>query len=161
VGFRVEGGRSFIHRKARDIASTFVLIGLVLATLVLMFVGGTLAEHAFGHDAAHVWNVVRWPAAVVVAMFAFAYVYFVTPDLSERQFQVMTPGAVLGVVFWILFSFAFSQDLAHFQSVSAIYGTFATAIVLVFWVWLTNVSLLFGAELNATLEGRRPAPNLL
>lgn len=155
VVFRVEGGRGFLHRKARDIASSLVLIGLVLVTLVLMFVGGSLADHAFGEDAAHVWNLLRWPGAVVVAMFAFAYIYFVTPDLERKEFHVMTPGAIVGVMFWIFFSWAFREYLAAFNSVSAIYGTFAAAIVLVFWVWLTNVSLLFGAELNAAIDRAR------
>jgi membrane protein len=161
VVFRVEGGRSFLHRKARDIASSMVLIGLVLATLVLMFVGGSLADHAFGEEAARIWNFVRWPGAVVVAMFAFAYIYFVTPDLEKKEFHVMTPGAIVGVLFWIFFSWAFREYLAAFNSVSAIYGTFAAAIVLVFWVWLTNVSLLFGAELNSAIEGRRSVSDLL
>jgi membrane protein len=161
VVFRVEGGRGFFHRKARDVASTFVLIGLVLATLGLMFVGGKLADHAFGHDAAQVWNVVRWPAAVVVAMFSFAYIYFVTPDLEEREFHVMTPGAVVGVLFWILFSWLFGQYLSHSREISALYGTFTSAIVLTFWVWLTNVSLLFGAELNAAIDRSRGRPDLL
>jgi membrane protein len=161
VVFRVEGGRGFFHRKARDIASSFVLIGLVLVTLVLMFVGGTLAEHAFGHDAARVWNFVRWPAAIVVAMFSFAYIYFVTPDLEQKEFHVMTPGAVVGVLFWILFSWGFNEYLSHSREVSAVYGAFASAIVLTFWVWLTNVSLLFGAELNAAIDRRRTEQNLL
>jgi membrane protein len=152
VVFRVESGRSFLHRKARDIASSFILIGLVVITLVLVFVGGTLADHVFGHNGAHVWNIARWPLAVVVAMLAFAYVYYVTPDLPERHFRVMTPGAVTAVIVWIAISFGFSQYLSHYSDVNAIYGTFAGVIILVFWVWLTNAALLFGAELNSAIE---------
>jgi membrane protein len=153
VVFGVESGRSFLHRKARDIASSFILIGLVLVTLILVFVGGTLADHVFG--GAHAWNIVRWPLAVVVAMLAFAYVYYVTPDLQERQFKLMTPGAVVAVIIWIAISYAFSQYLSHYSEINAIYGTFAGAIILVAWVWLTNVSLLFGAELNSALNRER------
>jgi membrane protein len=152
VAFRVESGRSFLHRKLRDIASSFVLIGLVVITLVLVFVGGTLADHVFGHNGAHLWNIVRWPLAIVVAMFAFAYVYYVTPDLPERHFRVMTPGAVTAVIVWIAISWGFSQYLSHYSQINAIYGTFAALIILVFWVWLTNVALLFGAELNSAIE---------
>src|SRR3954469_10172695 len=155
VAFGVEHGRSFLHRKARDIASSFILIGLVLTTLILVFVGGSLAEHLFGHTGAHAWNIVRWPLAIVVAMLAFAYIYYVTPDLSERQFKFMTPGAAVAVIAWILISYGFSQYLSHYNDVNAIYGTFAGAIILVAWVWLTNVSLLFGAELNSALNRER------
>jgi membrane protein len=155
VVFGVPSRRSFLHRKARDIVSSFVLIGLVLVTLISVFVGGSLAEHVFGENGAHAWNIVRWPLAVVVAMLAFAYIYYVTPDLPERHFKVMTPGAAAAVIIWILISFGFSEYLTHYSEVNAIYGTFAGAIILVAWVWLTNVSLLFGAELNSALNRER------
>jgi membrane protein len=155
VVFGVEQGRSFVRRKLRDIASSFVLIGLVLITLISVFVGGTLADHVFGHNGAHAWSLVRWPLAILVAMLAFAYLYYVTPDLGEREFKLMTPGAATAVVIWIAISWGFSQYLAHYSDVNAIYGTFAGAIALVAWVWLTNVSLLFGAELNSALNRER------
>jgi membrane protein len=162
VAFRVESGRSFLHRKGRDIASSFVLLGMVLITLILVFVGGRLADHVFGQNVAHAWNIIRWPAAVVIAMGAFAYVYYVTPDLGERSFRQMLPGAVVAVVVWIAVSWAFSQYLSNYNSVSAIYGAFAGAIILVVWVWLSNVAMLFGAEVNAQLRGRgQHGPNLL
>jgi membrane protein len=124
-------------------------------TMVLVFVGGNLATHVFGEGGAHVWNFVRWPLAVVVAMLAFAYIYYVTPDLAERHFRLMTPGAIAAVIVWILISYGFSQYLTHYGDVNAIYGTFAGAIILVVWVWLTNVALLFGAELNQALSHER------
>ncbi|MFL6050859.1 MAG: YihY/virulence factor BrkB family protein [Gaiellales bacterium] len=161
VAFRVESGRSFLHRKARDIASSFILLGLVLITLILVFVGGKLADHVLGGNGAHAWNIVRWPAAVVIAMLAFAYVYYVTPDLRVRDFRQMLPGAVVAVVLWIAASWGFSQYLSHYQSVSAIYGAFAGAIILVIWVWLSNVAMLFGAEINAQLARGRSPDNLL
>jgi membrane protein len=155
VVFGVEKGRSFLRRKARDIASSVVLIGLVLMTLISVFVGGSLANHLFGTGGAHLWSIVRWPLAVVVAMLAFAYIYYVTPDLEEREFKLMTPGAAVAVIAWIAISFGFSLYLSNFSNVGAIYGTFAGAIILVGWVWLTNVALLFGAELNSALSRER------
>ena len=155
VAFGVESGRTFFHRKARDIASSFILIGLVLVTLILVFVGGKLANHVFGESGAHAWNIVRWPLAIMVAMLAFAYVYYVTPDLRERRFTLMTPGAVVAVVAWIAISWGFSQYLSRFSQVNAIYGTFAGAIIVVAYLWLTNVALLFGAELNSALNRER------
>jgi membrane protein len=155
VVFGVESGRSFVRRKARDIASSVILIGLVLITLILVFVGGSLANHLFGESGGHAWNIARWPLAVLVAMLAFAYIYYVTPDLEERQFKLMTPGAAVGVFAWIAISLGFSEYLSHYSEVNAIYGTFAGAIILVAWVWLTNVSLLFGAELNSALTRER------
>ena len=158
VVFEIEGGgRSFLRRKAIDVASTIVLLALLLPTAVLIFVGGSFADDLLGFiglgpTAAQVWSIARWPAAVAVAMLVFAYVYFVTPDVQQRSFRWVTPGAFVGVVLWLLASVAFSQYISSVADVGAIYGTFAGAIVLVAWIWLTNVALLFGAELNAEIE---------
>jgi uncharacterized BrkB/YihY/UPF0761 family membrane protein len=53
---------------------------------------------------------------------------------------------------WLLASWGFSTYISKVADVGAIYGAFAGAIVLVAWIWLTNVALLFGAELNAEIE---------
>ncbi len=158
VVFEVEGGgRSFLRRKTIDVASTILLLALLLPTAVLVFVGGSFADDllgfiGLGSTAAQIWSIARWPAAVAVAMLVFAFVYFVTPDVQQRAFRWVTPGAFVGVVLWLLASLAFSEYISSVADVGAVYGTFAGAIVLVAWMWLTNVALLFGAELNAEIE---------
>jgi membrane protein len=157
VVFEVDGGRSFLRRKALDVASTFVLMVLVLASLVMVFVGGRFAEDllgfiGLGSTASRVWSIARWPGAVAVAMLVFSFVYYVTPDVRQRSFRWVTPGAVVGVLLWLAASFGFSAFVSNFADVGALYGAFAGAIVLVAWLWLTNVALLLGAELNAEIE---------
>ena len=158
VVFEIEGdGRSFLRRKAIDVASTILLLALLLPTAVLVFVGGSFADDLLGFiglgpTAAQIWSIARWPAAVAVAMLVFAYVYYVTPDVQQRAFRWVTPGAFVGVLLWLLASLAFSEYIKSVADVGAVYGTFAGAIVLVAWMWLTNVAMLFGAELNAEIE---------
>ena len=156
----MEGGRSFLHRKALDIASTFVLMGLVLVSLVMVFVGGAFAEDllgfiGLGSTVADIWNIARWPGALLVAMLVFALIYYVTPDVQQRSFRWVTPGAVAGVLLWLAASLGFSAYVSRVADVGAIYGAFAGAILLVAWLWITNVALLFGAELNAEIERER------
>jgi membrane protein len=151
------GGRSFLRRKAIDVASTLVLMTLVLASVVMAFVGGSFAEDllgfiGLGESATRVWNIARWPGALIVAMLAFAFVYYVTPDVRQRGFHWLTPGAAAAVVLWLAATLAFSTYVSNVTDVGAVYGTFAGAILLVAWLWLTNVALLFGAELNAEIE---------
>ena len=160
VVFEVNAGRSFLRRKTVDVASTFVLMALVLVSLVLAFVGGGFAEDllgfiGLGSTAAHVWNVARWPGAVATAMLVFAFIYYVTPDVQQRSFRWVTPGAAVGVLLWLAASFGLSTYVSKVADVGAIYGAFAGAIVLVAWLWLTNVALLLGAELNAEIERQR------
>ena len=160
VVFEIESGRSFVRRKTIDIAFTFVLIALCLITAVMIFVGGAFADDLFdfagaGSTAADIWSVLRWPGAVAVAMLIFSLVYYVTPDVKHRGFRLITPGAAVGVVAWLAISYGFSLYISRIADVGAIYGSFAGAIILVGWLWLTNVALLFGAELNAEIERER------
>jgi membrane protein len=152
VVFESGGGRSFLRRKITDVGSTLVLLALVLATLVLMFVGGNAARDLAGSTAASIWSIARWPAAVIVAMLVFSFVYYVTPDVKQRSFRWITPGAAAGVAGWIGASVAFREYIGHFSSLNVTYGSFAAAIILLVWLWLTNIALLFGAEVNAEIE---------
>jgi membrane protein len=157
VVFEVQAGRGFLRRKAVDLLSTAVLMTLVLSSLVMVFVGGRFADDMFGFiglgsTVADVWSIVRWPGALLAAMLAFAYIYYVTPDVEQRSFRWLTPGAIVGVLAWLLASIGLRTYLESIADVGALYGAFTAAIVLVGWLWLTNVALLFGAELNAEIE---------
>jgi membrane protein len=157
VVFDVDAGRGFFRRKAVDIVSTLLLMALILASLVLVFVGGSFAEDLLGFiglgpTVAEIWNIVRWPCALLVAMLVFAFIYYVTPDVKHRAFRWLTPGAVVGVLVWLLASIGLSAYLFEVAELGEVYGAFAAAIVLLVWLWLSNVALLFGAELNAEIE---------
>ena len=109
VVFEVQAGRGFLRRKAVDLLSTAVLMTLVLSSLVMVFVGGRFADDMFGFiglgsTVAEVWSIVRWPGALLAAMLAFAYIYYVTPDVEQRSFRWVTPGAIVGVLAWLLAS---------------------------------------------------------
>jgi membrane protein len=160
VVFGIQHKRGFLHRKAIDIVSTIVLMTLILFSLVLVFVGGGFAEDLLGFvglgpTVADVWSIARWPAAVIVAMLVFSYIYYVTPDVRHPSKRWMTPGAVVGVGLWIGASIGFSSYVTRLGDVGVAYGAFAGAIILVVWLWLTNVALLLGAELNAAIERDR------
>ena len=160
VVFEVESGRSFLHRKLTDVASAVVLLVLLLITLILVLVGGRFADDllgfiGFGSTAAQIWSVVRWPAAVAVAMLVYSFLYYVTPDVQQRSFRWVTPGAAVGVLVWLIASFGLSFYISNIADVGAAYGAFAAPIVVVGWLWLSNVALLFGAVLNAEIERDR------
>ncbi len=152
VVFESRYGRSFVRRKLTDAASLLVLLALVLATLILVFSGGNVARRVLGSAPASVWRVSRWPGAFASALLVFSFVYYVTPDVRQRAFRWTLPGAIAGVAIWLAVSIAFSEYLTHFASFNVTYGSFAAAIILLVWLWLTNLALLFGAEINAEIE---------
>jgi membrane protein len=157
--------RGFVRRKATQLASTVVLIVLSVFLLVAVFLGGEVARELFdviglGRTAGAVWTWLRWPLALVVAMALVSYVYSVAPD-RRRPFRLLTPGSVLAVVIWQLASAAFFFYVSNFGSYNATFGAFAGVVILLLWLYLTNVALLLGALVNEVLEGRArssPAP---
>jgi membrane protein len=160
VAWRVEEGRGAVRRKLNDMLWTLVVLVLVLITFVLIFLGGGLAADVLGliglgDTAAAVWRIARWPGALVSAMLIYAVVYYAAPNVEVRRWQWITPGAVFGVLTWIVASALFFLYVANFSSYNATYGAFAGAVILLVWLWVTNVVLLLGAELNAVIDLRR------
>jgi membrane protein len=158
--FRVEEGRGFVKRKAFDLGWTLLVMVLMVVTFVLIFLGGELAADVLGkiglgETAAWIWRIARWPAALVVAMTIYAIVYYAAPNVEVRHFRWITPGAVVGVLLWILASALFFLYVSNFGSYSATYGAFAAVVILLVWLWVSNLALLFGAELNAVVDLRR------
>ena len=162
--WRVEEGRSFVKHKAHDIGWTVVVVALVLITGVLVFLGGALAEFVFeriglGDTSAVVWRYARWPLALVAMILIYAVVYFAAPNVEIRRFRWISPGALFGVLAWLLASLGFFFYVANFGSYQATYGAFAGMVILLVWLWVSNLVLLFGAELNAVIDLRR-SPHL-
>jgi membrane protein len=158
--WRVEEGRGFVKHKAHNLLWTTVLIVLVLVTMVLLFLGGGLASDVLGviglgENAAGVWNVIRWPLALLAAMLIYAVVFYAAPNVEIRHWRYITPGAIFGVAATIIASGGFFVYVSTFSSYSATYGAFAGVVILLIWINLSSAVLLLGAELNAVVDLRR------
>jgi membrane protein len=158
--WRVREGRGFVKHKLQNLLWTVVLLLLAVVATVLLFLGGGIADDALGkiglgETAATVWQIARWPAALLVAMLIYAIVYYAAPNVVIRHWRYITPGAVFGVTAWILASLLFFLYVSKFSSYSATYGAFTAVVILLVWLYLTSSVLLFGAELNAVVDQRR------
>jgi len=158
--WRVQEGRGFVKHKLQNLLWTVVLLLLAIIATVLLFLGGGIADDALGkiglgHTAATIWQIARWPGALLVAMLIYAIVYYAAPNVEIRHWRYITPGAVFGVTAWILASLLFFIYVSQFSSYSATYGAFAAVVILLVWLYLTSSVLLFGAELNAVIDKRR------
>lgn len=135
-----------------------VLTGFVLAGLLLLIVfGGPLgnaiaAKAGLGGAFDLVWGVLRWPIAFLGILLFFALVYYLAPNLEQRNWQWLTPGSLIGAVGWIALSGLFSLYTSNFGSYSATYGALASGIVLLLWLNYSAFALMFGAEVNSELE---------
>jgi membrane protein len=155
-----EEGRPFYVLRPLQILVTLVLV-LMAALVVLSLVAtGPVAKAVgdavgLGDTAVTVWNIAKWPVLLVVVMLMLAILYWSSPNAKPAGFRWISPGAVLAVLVWIAGSVVFAFYVANFGSYNKTYGALAGVIVFLVWMWLTNVAVLLGAELNAETERGR------
>jgi membrane protein len=146
--------RSPMRRRVEAVGQTVVAVLLVVGATIAVFLGGDVADEVLGFvglgaASADVWAIVRYPIAVVLAMTAFAWTYYAAPTVAQPRWRWISFGAAIGVGVWMLASLGLFLFAAQFHTYNATYGAFATAILLIVWLWWTNVALLIGAEINA------------
>jgi len=153
VVLEAQDRRSFLRRRLHATAATIVVLLLAAGAIVAVFLGGELAEALFGEiglgaTAANVWSVIRLPLGGLLMTIAFAWLYYAAPTAPNPRWRWITLGSAVAVAVWLLASiglFVFARS----GSMTATYGVFATAVLLLFWLWVTNAALLLGAEINA------------
>jgi membrane protein len=141
------------------IAVTVLVMVLLAASAVAVVATGGLAERigrllGLGSAVVNVWDIVKWPVLLLVVSFMFALLYWASPN-AKQGFRWVTPGGILAVVVWVAASVAFAVYVANFSSYNKTYGSLASVIVFLVWLWLSNIAILLGAELNAELERGR------
>jgi membrane protein len=134
------------------VLTALVLLGLVLTGSAAKAVGDQIG---LGSTAVTVWNIAKWPVMLVIVMFIVALLYYATPNVKQPKFRWVSVGASVAILVWIVASAAFALYVANFSHYGRTYGSLAGVIVFLLWLWITNLALLFGAELDAELERGR------
>lgn len=134
-----------------------VLLSATAAVLTLVGpIGVWIAEATgIGTESLGGWGWIKWPLLAVLALLQFALLYKYTPSRRQPALWWLLPGAVVGVSLWLIGSAGFGFYLDNFASYNRVYGTLATVVVFLVWVWLMNIALLVGAEVNREVELRR------
>jgi membrane protein len=132
--------------------------GITTAGLFLLIVfGGPLGEAIadqanLGSAWNWVWGLFRWPLAFAAILLFFAFVYYLAPNQTQRNWKWISPGALFGGAFWLAISGLFAVYTSFSESYDRTYGSLAGGIILLLWLYYSAVALLFGAELNAELD---------
>ena len=158
--YGVEEGRPFWKLRPLQIAVTLTMVLLVALVLVALVLSGPVAEsvgQAVGltSTAVAINGLAKWPVLVGVVLTMLALLYYVSPNVRLPRFRWITPGSTLAVGLWILASFGFSLYVSNFGSYDKTYGSLGGAVTFLVWVWLTNIAVLLGVELNSELERTR------
>ena len=136
---------------------TVVLAALVAVGLVLTGPAAEAVGSAIGLESAAVtaWSIAKWPVLLLVVVLIVALLYYATPNVKQPKFRWISVGAIVAIVVWVIASAAFGFYVANFSSYDKTYGSLAGVIAFLLWLWITNLALLFGAELDAELERGR------
>ena len=158
--YEVREGRPIWKLRPAMLLLTVVLVALVAVTLLGLVLTGPVAESVgdavgLGSTVVTVWGIAKWPVLLGVVVVIVALLYYATPNVRQPSFRWVSVGAVLAIVTWALLSAGFGFYVANFSSYSKTYGSLAGVIVFLLWLWITNLALLFGAELDAELERGR------
>ena len=158
--YDVEEGRKFWKLKPLQIAITVLIMIVITVIVIAIVVTGPVAEKVgsvigAGDAAVTVFNIVKWPVIALIVSQIFAFLYWVSPNVKQPGYRWVSPGGFLAVALWIAASALFAFYVANFGSYNKTYGSVAGMIIFLVWLWLTNLVMLLGAELNAEVERGR------
>ncbi|MCW2761356.1 MAG: ribonuclease [Marmoricola sp.] len=158
--YEVEEGRPFWRLRPMQLIVTVTTVVLCAAALVILIVSGPVAGSVgrtigVGDDLVTIWGYAKWPVLAVIVMVIVALLYYATPNVAFEKFRVISVGAFVAILVWLVASIGFAFFVANFSSYNKTYGSLAGAVVAMLWLWITNLALLFGAELDAELERGR------
>jgi membrane protein len=158
--YDIDEGRPVWKTVPTRVVLTLVLLLLLALSAVAVTLTGGLAKEVGGvlglsDTAITVWNIAKWPVLLLVVSFMFALLYWAAPNVKHPGFRWVTPGGVLAVIGWVIASLAFALYVANFGSYNKTYGALAGPIVFLVWLWISNIMVLLGAEVNAELQRGR------
>lgn len=155
--YRLPETRPWWKTKLLSLTMTLVLIILVAAVLVLVFYGWQLTQLlllSFGLTVTSPWVLVsiQWATILLVMMFACEVLFNLVPNFRDFRWIWVTPGSIVAIVLWILFTSGFRLYLEHFNNYNRTYGSLGAVIILMLWLYLTAVAVLIGGTINAMLQ---------
>ena len=153
-------GRPFWKLRPIQLLLTLVLVLIAALVVLALIITGPVAEAVgdavgLGDAAVTAWNIAKWPVMLVVVMLMLAILYWSAPNAKVYGFRWVSPGSIVAVVLWIVGLGRFAFYVGNFGSYNKTYGALAGVIVFLVWMWITNIAVLLGAELNAETERAR------
>lgn len=158
--YEIREGRPFWKLRPQMVFVTLVAVTLAASVLVMLVVSGPVADAigsavGLGDQAVTLWGIVKWPVLALLVVFIVALLYYATPNIQQPKFRWISVGAAVAILVWVLASVAFGFYVSNFGSYDKTYGSLAGVVITLLWVWITNLALLFGAEIDSELERGR------
>jgi membrane protein len=157
VIYETPEGRPFWKLRPLQMLVTLVMVILLALLAAALVLTGPVVEAVagplgIGDTAVTIWGIAKWPVMLAVVVAMIAVLYYASPNVKLRGFKWVTPGSAIAIVTWLLASAGFALYVANFGSYDKTYGTLGGLVVLLIWMWISNLAILFGHQLNAERE---------
>lgn len=158
--YQVQEGRPMVKLRATNLAITLFMTVVAAVILVSSVVSGPIADAigsvvGLGEQTLTLWGWIKWPVMLLLVAMLVAVLYHFTPNVQQPKFRWLSVGSVFALVVWAIASALFAFYVANAGSYSKTYGALAGVIVMLMWMWITNIALLLGAEVDAELTRTR------
>lgn len=158
--YGITEGRPIWKLRPALLLVTIAVLAMVSCMALLLVLSGSIARavgEAVGLSDTTVmmWGIAKWPVLAALAIVVIAILYYFTPNVRQQRFRWISVGAGVALVSLVLASAGFGFYISRFSSYEKTYGTIAGMIVLLLWLWIMNLMLLLGAQIDAELERAR------
>ncbi|MFE7743903.1 YihY/virulence factor BrkB family protein [Nocardia sp. NPDC057455] len=157
VVYGIGEGRPIWKTAPIRLGVTLIAVILLVISTVIVVASGPVAHQigdflGVGESAVTLWNIAKWPVLFVLLSVLLAILFWASPNARQGGVKWISPGGVIAVLIWLIVSVLFAVYIANFSSYDKTYGSLAGVVIFLVWLWLTNIALLLGAEINAELD---------
>ena len=158
--YDVDEGRPVWKTGPIRLFTTIALVIMLLIAAAIVVLTGPIANQVgtafgIGHAAVLAWDIGKWPVLVIIVSVMFSLLYKATPNVRQPAFRWISAGGVLAVILWLITSGLFAVYVSFSGSYNKTYGSLATVIIFLVWLWISNIAILLGAEFNAETQRER------
>ncbi|MGN6723064.1 MAG: YihY/virulence factor BrkB family protein [Marmoricola sp.] len=158
--YEVDEGRPWWRLRPMNFLVTILTTAMCTAGLLIMVVSGSVARSlgkrmGVGHQAVQIWDIAKWPVLLILVIAVIALLYHLTPNIRQGRPRFLSIGASVAILVWLIASAGLGFYVVNVHSYDRTYGSLAGIILTLVWLWITNVALIFGAELDSELERAR------
>lgn len=158
--YEIDEGRPVWKLRPTQLGVTVVVVLLVVLAALILLLSGPVVQTVggaigLGPVAVFIWGIVKWPILLAIVIAAIAVLYYFSPNVRQPKFKWTSTGSIIAIVVLAVASVAFVFYLGNFANYNKTYGTLGGVIIFLLWLWIANLSLLFGAEWDAEVERSR------
>jgi membrane protein len=158
--YDVDEGRPIWKTGPIRLFTTVALVVMLVIAAAIVVLTGPIANQVgtafgIGHATVLIWDIAKWPVLVIIVSAMFSLLYKASPNVRQPAFRWISAGGILAVILWLIASGLFAVYVSFSGSYNKTYGSLATVIIFLVWLWISNVAILLGAEFNAETQRER------